>query len=352
MSYLKEVRVRVIKPGNKRFPGADFMPLASEEKRNIVASLTDRYKPWDQWTVREQGSLIVIDDSFRPPSQTGEAPKLDKAKIPIGYFPVQHEARVPASALFDNGWDYLREVKFEPQYGATPTDSVARFNKQGLDNTPLTSSSVIDVTREWRRRMGIVKEGSYRSLYIGLSNGVTLRFPHEYTDSSEHTYSRLFTRKDMANIGYGMLMVGHLMPRIDVEEGDFFFARVDVGDKGPEHMVAVEVDSVADDMLGLVCYTVADQASHLLKRAIIESGRQTQYKRNLENEIPVYLKSSPVIKMLSYWLGWNPLPFNPSSEQIREHNNRTEKFDALAGSIARSMIAFEVNIPDPDESIA
>lgn len=321
--------------------------------KELVAQHIDRFRPWEQWRISGgDNGKYTITDSFLPPSQTGDAPMLDGNKLPGGCMTTTMEARVPASALFGIGRQLLRgdESLGNARYGACGLFSVAEFNNSGYSGAVWEDSPIAKVTGEWRKRMGIKSDHQYSRPNLILDNGVSIMFEASYNSGWSRPYGA-FNTEELAEIGYGMVMLGNYLPKVNMTKGDYFFANIQIGQRGANRLVAVEAGDWTAKNKTIKCHLMGNSFSPLMKEAL--SKKYPTVASYIPDELPLWLARSEALDVLTYACGWDKRgqSIDPRANAVDKEIDQAKAIEQ-ATVIMQDMVSFTVNTPDHRESIA
>ncbi len=318
-----------------------FTWLPNKEK---TIEFIDRFRPWDQWSIRNiSNGKYEINDTYLPPSQTGEAPMIDTPHIPGGYMTATLEARVPASALFGIGRSFLRgnEMLGTASYGAAGPFSVVDLNRDGHSGSVWEDSPIVKVTNEWRSRMGVVSDYEYAGAAINLRNNTYISFNTGYNSGWARPYGA-YNTQEMAEIGYGMVMLGHYLQKVKPNAGDYFFAKINIGKNGPSRLVAIEIKEWREKYHSLTCHPLGEGFAKLAKQAL--AATHPTESSAIPSELPLWLTRAEASYVLQVACGRNV--------HLSEGQDDREIVEQKANALSDELVSFVINTPDHRASIA
>lgn len=318
--------------------------------REELLGIVDRFQPEAQWSaVQMDENRIVLTDSFLPPCQTGEYPKLDRGFVTTSQ-PLQIEARVPASALFHVGRVPL-DGHGGKRYGAPGHFRVADFNRDGNRGTLWEDSPIVAVTNEWRERMNIRRDANGSGMWVQLNDNSTVQI---FTECNIGVGSGPYKGKsegEMADQAYALVMLAHLMPKIPTFHNQPGFLQINVGSRGGSYLLpyahetdgvknAVSVFPLARDSFELVRHLLAinglsDEAER------ISSDYEFWYDRST-TDVLVQAIGGPLV---------HPEEVIPGGDGWSEYLDQSFQYRAQAKSLMSQLSSFVINIPDPMESV-
>lgn len=253
------------------FFGHRLDTLSSPDQARFLGYVND-YKP--EQTVHGhletvEGLKLTITDTYQPPSQTGNASKLQYDHLPGGYIPREIDARAPCTAV----WNFT--MGGDP-YGIDAEGHyfVEGFNKEGW----LGSGQEINyphplVSQEWRRRMGI--SATQMEIFARTSSrkapSITIEGRGEFVFTELHDrtgcgieFNRTFTRADMLNMGYAVVLLAHYLDHIPAElQENGFWVSVHPGFGDAQYLLAVRKGANGYEVL-----TQRQQAEEMLKASL------------------------------------------------------------------------------------
>lgn len=203
----------------------EIADLSAPEDLDVEA--IDRYRPWDSVSAKleqnQQGqSVLVIEDNFLPPAQTGEVEPFNYEKLKPGYS--------------------LRQLG--PEY-ATPTMVLFEdTQKYGDDSKPKSDRQ--KWVKSWQSRMGVERtSGPYTKPTIHLvkidGERVTggrefITFPNVHYDSATSLPYGLASKSELQEMGYASILLYHHLEQFfpELEPGDYIYVQSNSGKQG-EH---------------------------------------------------------------------------------------------------------------------
>ncbi len=241
--------------------------------------IVDNYRPDEQWTARivphqnEQGVVLEISDTYRPPSQIDEAPKLNWKLAPGGrhnYLAHEIDAMVPQTALFTG-----KHVS-----GQLFAD---HFNRMGSSGTINMYDVHALVAEEWRERMGVSNTND-RFPRLTVAEKGSFSFKDLTYDSGVDRYGKNYYERDLANVGYSTVLAAHNLNHIPTDLGDFFFTGVRLGDQASDSY-SFAIRNTTPDGARLPAFEVLTAARDL-SPLLQESGILSNEDRQILAAIP------------------------------------------------------------------
>jgi hypothetical protein len=230
----------------------EIADLSAPEDMDVES--IDRYRPWDSVSARleqnRQGQpVLIIEDNFLPPAQTGEAKPVNNAKLEPGYSLRQFgpEHATPSMVLFED------------------TEKYRDKDKPNSDRQKWVKS--------WQSRMGVARtSGPYTrpTIHLMKTDGdrVTrgqefITFPNVHYDSAtSHPYG-LASKSELKEMGYAsVLLYRHLEQFFpELEPGDYIYVQSVSGKEGDyQNFFIVEkrdkgfnIKISAEELLAAIC---------------------------------------------------------------------------------------------------
>lgn len=181
----------------------------------------DAFQPSKQIRARlvggdNDGHVLEIVDSFKPPAQTGESPKMSGDIIPWGYLAPEFDAVVPSTVVFN----HMQQ---------TGSMEVAHFNKSGYQGSVWPDHPFPRFAQSWRNRLGIAETSGevYQWFpYIQMVDGTRFTFEGlRFWDGGSRSYGKEFNKPEMAKIGYATVLMSLFRDQISMSDGDFVFVQ-------------------------------------------------------------------------------------------------------------------------------